>query len=69
MIDLVRAMVMQIGLPLHHAVALATDTPAQTISLNTKGSFKIGNDADFIVTSPELETLRTFCAGEEIFAR
>jgi N-acetylglucosamine-6-phosphate deacetylase len=46
---------------------MATDTPAHTIGLTTKGQFRIGGDADFVVISPELEVLRTLSGGEEIF--
>jgi N-acetylglucosamine-6-phosphate deacetylase len=67
MIDLVRTMVTQVNVPLHEAVAMATDTPAHAAGLNTKGQFKIGGDADFVVLSPELEVLRTFVGGDEIF--
>jgi N-acetylglucosamine-6-phosphate deacetylase len=67
MVDLVRIMVTNVNVPLHEAVAMATDTPAHAIGLNAKGQFKIGADADFVVISPELEVVRTFVAGEEIF--
>ena len=69
MIDLVRTMVTKVGVPLHEAVAMATDTPAFVIGLTSKGQFKIGGDADLIVISPELEVLRTFLGGDEIFSR
>ena len=67
MIDLVRTMVTKVGVPLHEAVAMATDTPAFVIGLTSKGQFKIGGDADLVVISPELEVLQTFVAGEKIF--
>jgi N-acetylglucosamine-6-phosphate deacetylase len=67
MIDLVRTMVMKVNVPLHEAVAMATDTPAHAIALHTKGHFMVGGDADFVVISPELEVERTFVAGEEVF--
>jgi N-acetylglucosamine-6-phosphate deacetylase len=67
MVDLVRTMVTKVGMPLHEAVAMATDTPAFVIGLTSKGQFKIGGDADLVVISPELEVLRTFVAGDEIF--
>jgi N-acetylglucosamine-6-phosphate deacetylase len=67
MIDLVRTMIRQVNVPLHEAVAMATDTPAHAVGLTGKGQFKIGGDADFVVISPELEVLRTFIAGEEVF--
>jgi N-acetylglucosamine-6-phosphate deacetylase len=69
MIDLVRTMVTKVGVPLHEAVAMATDIPAFVIGLTSKGQFKIGGDADFVVISPELEVLRAFVAGEEVFRR
>ena len=69
MIDLVRTMVTKVGVPLHEAIAMATDTPAFVIGLTSKGQFKIGGDADLVVISPELEVLRTFLAGNEIFSR
>lgn len=67
MIDLVRVMVNQVGLPLHEAVAMATINPARALGLTTKGKLKAGADADFIVMSPELEILRTVVSGERIF--
>jgi len=69
MIDLVRTMVTKVGVPLHEAVAMATDTPAFVIGLTGKGQFKIGREADLVVISPELEVLRTFLGGDEIFRR
>ena len=68
MIDLVRTMVTNVNVPLHEAVVMATDTPAHAAGLESKGQFKIGGDADFVVISPELEVLRTFIAGDEIFS-
>jgi len=69
MIDLVRTMVTKVNVPFNEAVAMATDTPAYAAGLETKGKFRIGGDADFVVISPDLEVVRTFVAGEEIFAR
>jgi N-acetylglucosamine-6-phosphate deacetylase len=67
MIDLVRTMVTKVGVPLHETIAMATDTPAFVAGLTSKGQFKIGGDADLVVISPELEVLRTFLGGKEIF--
>jgi N-acetylglucosamine-6-phosphate deacetylase len=69
MIDLVRTMVTNVGVPLNEAVAMATDTPTHAIGLEAKGHFEIGGDADLVVISPELEVLRTFVAGEQVFER
>lgn len=68
MIDLVRTMVMRVNVPLHEAVAMATDTPAHAIGLTTKGQFRIGGHADLVVISPTLEVVQTFAGGEQIFA-
>jgi N-acetylglucosamine-6-phosphate deacetylase len=69
MIDLVRELVNQVGVPLHEAVAMASANPARALALNTKGKLEAGSDADFVVLSPNLEVLRTFVAGEEVFHR
>jgi len=66
MIDLVRTMVQKVDVPLHEAVAMATQNPAQAIGLEAKGRLRVGADADFVVLSPELEVLRVSVGGEEI---
>ena len=67
MINLVRNMVNQVGLPLHEAVAMASANPARALGLNTKGRLETGADADLVVLSPELEVLETLVAGERVF--
>jgi N-acetylglucosamine-6-phosphate deacetylase len=67
MIDLVRVMVNQVGVPLHEAVAMATANPARSLGLTTKGRLKPGADADFVILSRELEVRRTLVAGERVF--
>ncbi len=69
MIDLVRVMVHQAGVPLPEAVAMASANPALALGLNTKGKLEVGADADFVVLSPELTVEKTFLAGEQIFPR
>ncbi len=69
MIDLVRTMVHDVDVPLHEAITMATENPARAIDLRMKGRLAVGADADLIVLSPELEVLRTFAGGEEIFSR
>jgi N-acetylglucosamine-6-phosphate deacetylase len=68
LIDLVRTMVMKVNVPLHEAVMMATENPAHAIGLETKGRLEVGADADLVVVSPELEVLRTFSDGEEIWS-
>jgi len=69
MIDLVRTMVHDVDVALHEAITMSTDNPARAIGLETKTRLAIGADADLIVLSPELEVLRTFTGGKEIFSR
>src|SRR5437667_9884362 len=40
MIDLVRTMVQKVDVPLHEAVAMATQNPAQAIGLDAKGRLR-----------------------------
>jgi N-acetylglucosamine-6-phosphate deacetylase len=68
LIDLVRTMVMKANVPLHEAVMMTTENPARAIGLATKGRLEVGADADFVVLSPELDVLRTFKGGKEIFS-
>jgi N-acetylglucosamine-6-phosphate deacetylase len=67
MIDLVRVMVNQVGVPLPEAVVMAATNPARVLGFTTKGKLKAGADADFVVMSPKLEILRTVVGGERIF--
>jgi N-acetylglucosamine-6-phosphate deacetylase len=67
MIDLVRTMVQKVDVPLHEAVAMATQNPAQVIGLEAKGRLRVGADADLVVLSPELEILRVFTGVEQIW--
>ncbi len=63
MIDLVRTMVNDVGVPLSEAVAMASRNPAREIRLIGKGEIAIGNDADLVVMSPELRIERVLIAG------
>jgi len=69
MIALVRTMVMKVNVPLHEVIAMATENPARAIGLEGKGCLKVGAHADLVVLSPELEVLRTFNGGEEIWPK
>jgi N-acetylglucosamine-6-phosphate deacetylase len=67
MIDLVRVMVNQVGVPVHEAVAMATANPARSLGLTTKGTLKPGADADLVILSRDLEVRRTLIGGERVF--
>jgi N-acetylglucosamine-6-phosphate deacetylase len=68
MIDLVRTLVQDVGIHLNEAITMATKTPSRAIGLKTKGSLEIGADADFAILSRDLEVVRTFVGGDEIFS-
>ena len=68
MVDLVRTMMREVNVPLHEALAMATQNPARAIGLETKGRLAVGADADFVVLSPELKVSRTFRCGEQIWS-
>lgn len=63
MIDLVRQMVAVVGVPLHEAVRMATETPARAMGWKRKGLLEVGRDADLVVFSPEWEIRRVFLGG------
>jgi N-acetylglucosamine-6-phosphate deacetylase len=66
MIDLVRVMVRDVGVPLHEAIAMASLQPARTLNLERKGRIAEGADGDLLVLSPDLEVLQTFVRCEEV---
>ncbi|MDQ6912196.1 MAG: N-acetylglucosamine-6-phosphate deacetylase [Verrucomicrobiota bacterium] len=68
MIDLVRTMVRDVDVPLHEAIGMATVNPARASQLKEKGTLEVGTDADLVVISPDLQVVKTFLGGEEIFA-
>jgi N-acetylglucosamine-6-phosphate deacetylase len=68
MIDLVRVMVREVNVPLNEAIAMATENPARTIGLETKGRLTVGSDADLVVLSPQIDVLRTFRGGEQLWS-
>jgi N-acetylglucosamine-6-phosphate deacetylase len=67
MIELVRTMVNDVGVPLHEAVAMASRNPAREIGLSGKGEIAVGKDADLVVFSQELRVEQTFVAGVPSF--
>jgi N-acetylglucosamine-6-phosphate deacetylase len=64
MIDLVRIVVHEVNVPLHEAIAMATENSARAIGLETKGRLVVGADADLVVLSPQLDVVRTFRCGD-----
>ena len=68
MIELVRMMVREVNVPLHEAIAMATENPARAIGLETKGRLTVGADADLVVLSRQIEAVQTFAAGREVWS-
>lgn len=68
MIDLVRTLVVLVGVPLHEVVLMATANPARSLGLeDVKGCLSPGADADLAVLSPNLEIVQTFLGGEQVY--
>jgi N-acetylglucosamine-6-phosphate deacetylase len=63
MIELVRTMVREVGVPLHEAVAMASRNPAREIGLTGRGEIAVGNHADLLVLSPDLEVEQVYLLG------
>ncbi|HET7287982.1 MAG TPA: N-acetylglucosamine-6-phosphate deacetylase, partial [Pyrinomonadaceae bacterium] len=69
MIDLVRMMLREVDLPLNEAVVMATENPARVVALERKGRLTVGADADLVVLSSQIEVLRTFAAGRQVWSQ
>ncbi len=67
MIDLIRTMVQQVGVPLPEAIAMATANPARAAGLASKGRLETGCDADFVVLSRDLRVLETWVGGVRLY--
>ncbi|MGI8889556.1 MAG: N-acetylglucosamine-6-phosphate deacetylase [Chthoniobacterales bacterium] len=63
MIDLVQRMIQEVGVPVHEAIRMATETPARAMGWTNKGMLEVGRAADLVVLSPDLKVLRTYCLG------
>jgi N-acetylglucosamine-6-phosphate deacetylase len=55
MIDLVRRMIEEVGVPVHEAIRMATETPARAMGWKNKGALLEGMDADLVILTPDLE--------------
>jgi N-acetylglucosamine-6-phosphate deacetylase len=69
MIDLVRMMVHEVDVPLNETVVMATENPARLVGLERKGRLTVGADADLVVLSPQIELIRTFAAGQQVWSQ
>ena len=65
MIDLVRRMAREVGVPVHEAVRMATETPARAMGWDKKGVLEVGRDADLAILTPDLQMVRTFVRDQK----
>ena len=66
MIDLVRTLVQEAGIPLHEAIGMASANPARALGWDDKGTIAVGAAADLAILSPALEVVATFVAGKRV---
>ena len=57
------------GVSFEAAVDAATRVPARLLSIEGIGRLRVGNSADLAILDDDLEVLRTFVGGVEVFAR
>ncbi len=64
MIDGVRCLVQYAGVPLEHAVRMATRSPARALRIeNERGRLAVGLRADLVLFSPNFDVLATYVDG------
>lgn len=59
----VKNMVEQVRVPVHEAIAMASEVPARSLGLEDVGQVRSGLLADLVVLSPSLDVRATFVAG------
>jgi N-acetylglucosamine-6-phosphate deacetylase len=59
----------QSGIPLHDAVIMATQTPANLLGLSNKGRILPGADADLVLMNEQFEVLWTIVNGKRVYTR
>ena len=68
--DAIKNVVTKCGVSLTDAVDFATINPAKNLGVdNTKGSIKVGKDADFAVIDQNFEVQLTIREGNIIFSK
>ena len=66
----VKNMTEKVGVPFTEAVDFATKNPARMMGLSeTKGSIKVGKDADFVILDKDFNVFKTIRAGKVIYER
>lgn len=66
--DLLRVLVMEVGLSIPDAVTMLTETPARILRIDaSKGFLKPGADADIVLWNERFEVCKTFVRGELVY--
>ncbi len=63
---LVRVMVNQAGVPLYDAVEMMSLSPAKMVRAHSKGSIRIGKDADFVLFDDDIRVRSVITAGKPV---
>jgi N-acetylglucosamine-6-phosphate deacetylase len=68
MIDLVRTVTQQVGVPLYKAVRMASLTPATILGIDDRfGSIQSGKTADLVLFDDRFAVQRVWVAGKLVF--
>ncbi|NMB02335.1 MAG: N-acetylglucosamine-6-phosphate deacetylase [Firmicutes bacterium] len=68
MLQAVRNMIEHIGVDLVSAFRMASANPAKTIGLEGRGWIREGNQADFVILTPEFEVQKTIIGGKVVYS-
>lgn len=63
---LVRVMYKDALVPLHDAVEMMTLSPAKLVRAHSKGSVRIGKDADFVLFDDDIDVKAVYTAGKKV---
>jgi N-acetylglucosamine-6-phosphate deacetylase len=67
MIDGLRMLVREAGVPLAEAVPAATRTPAEALGLDDCGRLETGTRADLVLFDANFKVMQTWVGGTKVF--
>ena len=67
--DAIRNIKNTLNISLEEAIDFATINPARNLSIDKKGSIKVGKDADFVIIDKDLNVYETIRAGKTVYKR